>query len=1008
MKKLLFGLILCFAVAIAPAFVLVGCGNSSKKSATAGKKYTVTFVLDNAHKSVSLVKAGAKVKEPAQLTKAGYSFDAWYANAEKTEIYNFNNQVNGNMTLYARLYDSNVKIYTEKYYANAYVSGVKAGATSVVIPEIYNGKTVTSIGGCGKSDLQVVTIPKSITNIGSHAFENCKDLISVTIGSNVTEIGNSAFAGCTQLVNIIIPNNVTKIEDYAFSGCTQLKNVIISRNITKICYGMFKNCTSLTEFDVPNQVNYIGGAAFMGSGLTSFTLPSHVDYVGFQAFSKCDNLTELTLPYIGQKNEYLNAITLNTIMDYSTRQKLKTITIQSGEIIDNAFWGCAGLETINFPQGVTKIGARAFSSCSSLKEIAVPTTVTSLGWRAFTYCTSLEKITIPNSVSVDLSSISFYSSSGQWFVGCSNLKEAVLNMETIPFRMFSDDNGDGIDTITSLKTVVLGNNVKVIEEEAFWGCTGLETINFPEGLTKIEREAFRECSSLSGISFPSTLETVEDYAFSCSSVTEIVIPSTIKNIGQDAFGFGNLETMVFPTTNTNYSFTSYSKLKSITFSSGTTVRDWMFYCLQHLETVNLPSTITSIGQGAFGSCYSLVNITIPSGVTEIGERAFEYCRSLESVVIPEGVKRIGANAFDFCENLKEITIPSTITSIDNNAFSSCYNLALIENHSNLVFEAGPTNKDYSNYNGVGFYASRVYNKNDVVTGYITRENDLVYLVDGASKILVDYEGTDSNVVIPNDVTEIKCYAFYQNQNIEHVTIGNGVTRIGGWAFASCGNLYSVTIGSSVTNMENASFYSIYLALVENHSNIEMAAYSHIQTGQNEWSNICEEAAKVYNKNDAMTGSIVKTADCIYLVDGAEKILVKYFGDATEVEIPSDVTEIKSYAFGDFSIASNILHLVIPNGVKKIGQWAFSNCESLTTLTIPESVESIGDNAFNYVFATIIIDSAYVYAAGSGWVFGGKNVYIKKSIDDGTNTYFNDYFTKDSVSNPNYNIYTFGH
>ena len=95
-----------------------------------------------------------------------------------------------------------------------------------------------------------------------------------------------------------------------------------------------------------------------------------------------------------------------------------------------------------------------------------------------------------------------------------------------------------------------------------------------------------------------------------------------------------------------------------------------------LQSVYL-STVTSIGTGAFYSCYALTSITIPSSVTSIGANAFTSCYALTSVTIPSSVTSIGSSAFYGCYTLASVTIPSSVTSIGASAFSYCYYLRYV-------------------------------------------------------------------------------------------------------------------------------------------------------------------------------------------------------------------------------------------------------------------------------------------------------------------------------------------
>ena len=109
---------------------------------------------------------------------------------------------------------------------------------------------------------------------------------------------------------------------------------------------------------------------------------------------------------------------------------------------------------------------------------------------------------------------------------------------------------------------------------------------------------------------------------------------------------------------------------------GRTDNNGKVYC-NMLQAVQIGNGVTSIGNCAFNSCYSLAGIAIPDGVTSISTYAFLYCYSLASITIPDSVTSIGSNAFQSCGSLASITIPDSVTSIGNSLFYGCYSLASI-------------------------------------------------------------------------------------------------------------------------------------------------------------------------------------------------------------------------------------------------------------------------------------------------------------------------------------------
>ena len=136
--------------------------------------------------------------------------------------------------------------------------------TDIVIPAMYNGKPVTSIGvqvfaGC--SDLESITIPAGVTSIGGWAFASCSSLTSITIPDRVTSIGDSAFSGCSSLTSITIPNSVKYISGSAFSNCSSLTSVILG-GVKEIGGSAFSNCSSLTSVTIPDSVTKMDNEIF--------------------------------------------------------------------------------------------------------------------------------------------------------------------------------------------------------------------------------------------------------------------------------------------------------------------------------------------------------------------------------------------------------------------------------------------------------------------------------------------------------------------------------------------------------------------------------------------------------------------------------------------------------------------------------------------------------------------------------------------------------------------------
>lgn len=224
---------------------------------------------------------------------------------------------------------------------NKYFGLIKAKSKNITSCLINaNCKIICEGAFSGCSGLTSITIPDSVTNIGSDAFSSCSGLTSITIGNGVTSIGKSTFYNCNGLTSVTMRNGVASIGDRAFYNCSKLTSITIPDSVTSIGSEAFSYCSGLTSITIGNSVTSIGDQAFYNcSGLTSVTIPDGVTNVGSCAFLGCAGLTSVTIG--------------------------KGVT----SIGTSAFYNCTGLTSIIIPDGVTSIGSYAFQGCSGLTRI---------------------------------------------------------------------------------------------------------------------------------------------------------------------------------------------------------------------------------------------------------------------------------------------------------------------------------------------------------------------------------------------------------------------------------------------------------------------------------------------------------------------------------------------------------------------------------------------------------------------------------------------------------------
>ena len=410
----------------------------------------------------------------------------------------------------------------------------------------------------------------------------------------------------------------------------------------------------------------------------------------------------------------------------------------------------------------------------------------------------------------------------------------------------------------------------------------------------------------------------------------------------------------------------------------TTISDCAFGSCKNLTSVTIPDSVTTIGGSAFSDCSSLTSVTIPNSVTTIGMNAFFRCSGLTSVTIGNSVTTIGELAFSDCSSLTSVTIPNSVTTIGKDAFESCRGLTSVtipdsvttigdcpfsrcSSLTNIYVAFG--NSNYSSENGV------LFNKN--------------------KSILIQYPTGNQRTeyAIPNSVTTIGTRAFYYCMGLTSVTIPDSVITIGGSAFISCDSLTSVTIPNSVTTIGDRAFaFSAGLTSVtipDSVTTIGDCPFSgcisltniYVASGN---SNYSSENGVLFNKN--------------------KSILIQYptGNQRTEYAIPNSVTTIGEYAFSECrsltSVTignsvrtidegafyfSSLTSVTIGNSVTTIWMNAFSQCYSLTSVTIGNSVTTIGYQAFEYCSN---LKDVYYSGSEEQW----KNILISKYNEPLTN------------------------
>ncbi len=415
-------------------------------------------------------------------------------------------------------------------------------------------------------------------------------------------------------------------------------------------------------------------------------------------------------------------------------------------------------------------------------------------------------------------------------------EETTTEPEETTTTGFVEDWEEGYNKNASSGLIFVSNGDGTCYVNGIGTCADTEIIipsRSPEGdkVISIGDSAFEHCTKLTSITIPDSVTSIGDSAFErCTKLTNITIPDSVTSIGAEAFlnisyflNAANWENGVL--------YIGKHLIKAKDYISGEcsikpgtlTIADLAFERC-YLTSINIPDSVTNIGDRAFFLCRDLTSITIPDSVTSIGKDAFLDCPGLISItvdsdnkayfsegnclikkstntlilgcknsIIPSSVKTIGEFAFSGCSGLTSIAIPNSVTSIEYGAFTGCSGLTEITvDFSNTVYLSTDNCLIKKSTNTLILGC-----KNSIIPNNVTS---------------IGYHAFNScdgltSITIPDSVTSIGDYAFFLCRDLTSITIPNGVTIIGDFAFSSCSDLLSVTMPNSVTSIGDSAFLS---------------------------------------------------------------------------------------------------------------------------------------------------------------------------------------------------------
>lgn len=594
---------------------------------------------------------------------------------------------------------------------------------------------------------------------------------------------------------------------------------------------------------------------------------------------------------------------------------------------------------------VTAIDDRAFNNRVNLTSITIPDTVKTFSAKSVTGTARLQNVT------VDPTNPYFESVDGVVFTKGAAVKELVLHpikhgdSYTVPagVKKIGDYAFYG-GSYSILEKIYFNDDLVEIGNNAFYMNPLISNLTFPSSLRKIGNGAFNCISTtynsvLTNVTFndgleeigdsafvgayfkdafklPSTVKSIGSYAFTnCTAITKFTFPRDLETLGFNAFsGATGIRELDIEAGNTHFKVEDnilydYEMKKVVMCPSGRTdavnipnsvteIGDGAFYMVDECQEYNFPTTLTRIGKQAFAHCYHLRSFTIPDSVTEIGVEAFDTCEDLTTLVIGTGIDTIPEYAFADCSKLTSITIPGNVKTIENDAFVGCSSV------TSLTFNEGLTT-----IGNAAFMWTTAFDDGEV---YQTQNPAL------------------TAIELPNSLVSIGSSAFANQGALTTVQFGNSLQTVGQFAFGSTG-LQTITLSAGNNNLAVENDKILY-----NKAKTELIFAAPTLTGSVTLPSTLRKIDDFAFYDTRNISSInFQNTQLEEIGEGAF-----YYSRITTVSFGSSLRTIKDGAFS----SSYIENLTFEEGVETIGESAFSGIE-ISTLVLPNSLQTIGTTAF---------------------------------------------------------------
>lgn len=865
-------------------------------------------------------------------------------------------------------------------------------------------------------NLSSAVIGGNCQSLPKGVFSNCSNLKNILLNTGLKTIEDEAFSGCSSLEEITIPKTVTSVgtiqDQYAslpFSGCKSLKIVKFEDSEQPIYLGAY-----YYEYNEKNRFGrglfassyleevYIGRNICYQAYSTSDTFEKNPERYGYSAFYDQPKLAKVTIsPSVTEIPSclfYKNAaITLTDLPNVEVignsafEECSKLTTLNLGEKLksvgNRAFYNCANITKLTFPNAITTIGDMAFYNCSSVTEVTVGSKLWSIGASAFQKCGSFTAIILPDNfaymgasafedckkLTVAKLGNSLRAVPGKAFKNCIALSEM-----TVPASSVSIGN-QAFYNDSALAVITMNDGLKTIGNEVFWNNSGIRTFTIPGTVTSIGSNSFYGCTNTSVLRFKDgegTL-TIDSYYTRSKKIDDMTTNSSYTDRCYDYFYDCPIKTLYlgrdlkYDYSDNTYiydyvdgqwkgkyrasaPFINNTTLQRITIGSKVTfLYNHLFHNCDKVTTIDIPASIANIYGNAFDDCSSLASTTFHNATGHtlaLGDYAFRNCAALPEVTFPQQLVSIGNYTYAQCPLLKTLSFPAMLQSIGNYAFAECTGL------TQLTF------KDSGKSVKLGYGA-----RSNSGTSYLDNmplfgNSSLTYLYIGRN---INYTAgekygyspfynqsflTDVRFSQSGTVSYCKDYLLYKVNNCKTLTLPESLTSIGNWTFRGMAALESIVIPNAVTEMGTYAFAddtSLKSAKLSTSCPwLKEGLFSECNTLQS------ITIPSVVTKMDGYMFTNCKSLTSATFEDGTDLIEMGYGASGKDYGLFRDCP-LKTLNLGrwlsyntekasrsPFYYIYKLKNLNIGENVKVIDKYMFSYCTGLETVYLPDNITSV--------------------------------------------------------------------